>query len=127
MSHFPVKTCEFPRGSDSIGFGIVPFMLLMTATVSATVTVTMVIVIVIFFMLFIVLFLVVSDWSLFLNINPALSFDIVRSAGVDPDIYPGRCRYIAIDVYICTGKTWQSWRLWKAGRHRKTGIGFIES
>ena len=69
--------------------------------------------------MFLMLFIVLGGFFPF-HINSALSFDIIRTACVEPDAYPWWRRQIAIysDIYIWGGgKTRRKW---------KTGIGLIE-
>ena len=70
--------------------------------------------------LFIVFLFIVFSWSFPFDINSLLSFYIIRTATVYQDMHPWRCRQIAVDVDIYSGKWWKRWK-------RKTGIGLIET
>jgi hypothetical protein len=71
--------------------------------------------------------------SFLFNINPVPSFDVVRTACVDLNVYPWRCRQVAIDVDIHVGRTRQPRRCGKARRSRqprrcgKPGLGVFET
>ena len=71
-----------------------PLMLVMTIMVTMVPVVPLLFFVMPFFMVFTGLFP--------FNIDPAIAFDIVGAACVDPDVYPWWCRHIAIDVHIHT-------------------------
>ena len=74
------------------------------------------------------LFLFIASGGSFpFNIHPAISFNIVRTATIDQNMYPWRCRQIAINADIHIGRAWQPGEAGKAGRCGKSGLGFIEA
>jgi hypothetical protein len=76
--------------------------------------------------LFVVPVFVVPGGSVLCNINAAISFNIVRAATVDQDVYPWRCRQVAIDANIHIGnrQTGEAGKAWRCG---KSGLGFSEA
>ena len=71
-------------------------------------------------MMFLLLF-IVPGGSLPFHIHPAISFDIVRTARVNHDVYSWRCRQETTNADIHIRRAWQSWR------GGKPGLGFIEA
>jgi hypothetical protein len=71
--------------------------------------------------------LVMPGVSFLFHVNPVPSFDVVRTACVDLNVYPWRCRQVAIDVDIHVGRTRQPRRSRKARRSGKPGPGIFET
>jgi hypothetical protein len=71
--------------------------------------------------------LVMSGVSFLFNINSVPSFDVVRTACVNLNVYPWRCRQVAIDLDIHVGRTWQTRRSGKARRGGKSSLGIFET
>ena len=69
--------------------------------------------------------LVMPGVSFPFNINSVPSFDVVRTACVKLNVYPWRCRQVAIDVDTHVGRTWQPWRSGKTRRGGKPGLGIF--
>ena len=73
--------------------------------------------------------LVMLAVSFLFKINSMSMFDIARTSSVDLNGYPWRCRQVAIneDIYVGSGRSWQSGRSRQTGKAGKPCIGIFET